>query len=168
LASGEGEAEVGAKAAGIIAKLAEEQFGKDAAEVSAGDLTEVLARTVSQDATRSEEPAVVERAGLQGSSLLQYRPEETWANPATLDDHFERHGGDFGATSATDYANMASQFFQRGIKEGLPIKISSDGTIRIYDPATNTFGSYRPDGTTKTFFKPTNPNYWQGQPGTLQ
>jgi hypothetical protein len=28
------------------------------------------------------------------------------------------------------------------------------GNIRIYDPKTNTFGSYHKDGTPRTFFKP--------------
>ena len=40
-----------------------------------------------------------------------------------------------------------------------------DGTIRVWDSATNTFGAYNPDGTTKTFFKPTSPTYWSRQVG---
>ncbi|CAB4243600.1 Pyocin large subunit-like protein (fragment) [Methylacidimicrobium sp. AP8] len=42
----------------------------------------------------------------------------------------------------------------RAQAEGLPTKIDSEGVIRIYDPATNTFGSYNADGTTRTFYKP--------------
>jgi pyocin large subunit-like protein len=85
-----------------------------------------------------------------------------------LDDHFARHGADFGATSADDYARQASEFFQRGGAERLPTKIGPDGTIRIYNPASNSFGSFGPGGLTKTYFKPTSPNYWQNQPGVLQ
>ena len=81
-------------------------------------------------------------------------------------DHFERHGADFGATSAEDYASQASGFLQRAQAEGLPTKIDSSGTIRVYEPASNTFGSYNPNGTTKTFYKPsTGSNYWQRQLG---
>ena len=37
----------------------------------------------------------------------------------------------------------------------------ADGTLRIYDRGTNTFGSYNPDGSTKTFYKPEGgANYW--------
>ena len=36
------------------------------------------------------------------------------------------------------------------------VRINSDGYIRVYDPNTNTFDVYTPDGTTKTFFKPTD------------
>jgi pyocin large subunit-like protein len=56
----------------------------------------------------------------------------------------------------------------------LPIKIApKSGVIRIYDPATNTFGSYNAAGTTRTFYMPnpllhgypTNWDYWLSQPG---
>jgi len=37
----------------------------------------------------------------------------------------------------------------------------------VYDPATNTFGAYAADGTTRTFFKPGNGMaYWNTQPGS--
>ncbi|CAB4243605.1 Pyocin large subunit-like protein (fragment) [Methylacidimicrobium sp. AP8] len=37
---------------------------------------------------------------------------------------------------------MAQEFLRRAQAEGLPTKVDSKGVIRIYDPATNTFGSY--------------------------
>jgi pyocin large subunit-like protein len=92
----------------------------------------------------------------------------------TLADHFARHGGDFGAASEAEYAQQASRFFQRGIGDGLPTKINpKDGSIRIYDPQSNTFGAYNADGSTRTFYKPdparrgfaTNWDYWVSQPG---
>lgn len=63
---------------------------------------------------------------------------------------------------------MASDFLQRAQKERLPTKIDKDGVMRAYDPATNTFGAYNPNGTTRTFFKPDRgPKYWDDQPGKL-
>jgi len=36
----------------------------------------------------------------------------------------------------------------------------------VYDESTNTFGSYNSDGSTKTFYKPTDGvEYWNRQPG---
>jgi hypothetical protein len=94
------------------------------------------------------------------------RSAETWGNPKILQPHFRKHGADFGAQSADDYAGQASDFFQRAQREGLPTKIDPDGTVRVYDPSTNTFGSYNPDGTTKTFFKPSEgASYWERQQG---
>ncbi len=110
----------------------------------------------------------VEIAANHGDDLIRLSTKESWANLKTLDDHFARHGADFGATSADDYARMGSEFFQRGGAQHLPTKIAPDGTIRMYDPATNTFGSFAPNGMTKTLFKPTSPDYWSRQPGVLQ
>ncbi|MGE3231440.1 MAG: hypothetical protein AB7J30_18570, partial [Hyphomicrobium sp.] len=88
-----------------------------------------------------------------------------WGNPKTLADHFARHGKDFGAKSADDYAKQASDFFRRSQADRLPTKIDADGVIRVYDPRSNTFGAFNPDGTTRTFFKPTSPTYFDRQPG---
>jgi len=125
-------------------------------------------RSATNATSRSRRPEVADfLAAEEGSGLIRLGADESWANPRTLEDHFTRHGADFGAKSAEQYAADASKFLQRAQAEGLPTKIASDGTIRVYDPATNTFGSYSPSGMTKTFFKPTSPGYWGHQPGTL-
>jgi pyocin large subunit-like protein len=91
---------------------------------------------------------------------------ETWGNPRTLARHFRDHGGDFAAKSADEYAEMASDFLHRSQLQRLPTKIDADGVIRVYDPATNTFGAYNPSGTTRTFFMPKRGvEYWNDQPG---
>jgi hypothetical protein len=90
-----------------------------------------------------------------------------WGRAETLDDHFLRHGSDFGTQSVDDYAQQAADFFQGSQAQGLPTKISPDGTIRVYDSASNSFGSFNPDGTTKTFFMPSDGQaYWDRQPGS--
>lgn len=89
----------------------------------------------------------------------------TWGSLRSLQDHFERHGRDFGAKNADDYARQAWLFLQRGRTEGLPAKRDSDGVLRVYDPATRSFGAYNRDGTTRTFFKPGRRDYFQDQPG---
>lgn len=128
---------------GPVAKSASELLGEAAGEVIPG----LFSRA--------------EADGLAGAS--------TWGRAETLADHFMRHGGDFAATSAEDYAQQASDFLVRSQAEGLPTKIAEDGVIRVYEPVTNSFGSYNPSGTTRTFFKPTRGlDYWNDQPGTLQ
>lgn len=85
----------------------------------------------------------------------------SWGRSETLAGHFGRHGAGIGAETAEEYASEASRFFQRSQAEGLPTKIAPDGTIRVYDPLTNRFGSFNPDGTTKTFFSPKSPEYFE-------
>lgn len=90
---------------------------------------------------------------------------QTWGRPETLPDHFARHGSDFHARDAEDYAAQANAFLQRAKANGLPAKRDRDGSLRVYDRATDTFGAYNADGTTKTFFKPGSPSYFERQPG---
>jgi RHS repeat-associated protein len=85
---------------------------------------------------------------------------DTWGRPNTLAKHFTDHGADFGAGSEEEYADMASKFLQDSQQAGLETRIDSEGVIRVYDPNTGTFGSYNANGTTRTFFKPSSPNYW--------
>jgi len=98
-----------------------------------------------------------------------------WSNPNSLIDHVERHGDDFGINSLEDYAKSAQDFFEKGMDEssGYFRKVDDNGTIRIYDSNTDTFGSFNPDGSTRTYYKPnpeehhfeTNMDYWDAQKG---
>ncbi len=97
--------------------------------------------------------------------MMNTRP--AWGNPSSLPDHFARHGADFGATSPEDYARKAAEFLQRAKTEGLPAKLDPDGTLRVFDPKSGAFAAYNRNGTTKTFFKPGRPGYFERQPGRL-
>lgn len=91
---------------------------------------------------------------------------QTWGSMRTLQDHFDRHGADFHATSPDDYARQAWEFLQRANDEGFPAKVDDeDGTLRVFDPKTRAFAAYNRDGTTKTYFKPGSPDYFGRQPG---
>jgi hypothetical protein len=53
-------------------------------------------------------------------------------------------------------------FLARGLEEGLPMfEYPNGGELGLFEPKTNTFGVYNPDGTTSTFFKPTSPTYFE-------
>lgn len=103
-----------------------------------------------------------------GAPAVQAPPARaTWGNPSSLPDHFARHGADFGARDQEEYARMAWELGQRAKTEHLPTKIDDYGVRRVYDPRTGAFAAYNRDGTTKTFFKPGSPGYFDRQPGRL-
>jgi hypothetical protein len=104
---------------------------------------------------------------LSTSAVLPAAPptRQTWGYLGSLQDHFDRHGRDFQAKSPDDYAAQAWQFLQRAKRDGLPMKLDTDGTIRVWDGTTGAFAAYNRDGTAKTYFKPGNSSYWQRQPG---
>lgn len=90
-----------------------------------------------------------------------------WGNVKTLQDHFDRHGGDFGASSPLDYAKFANDFYNN--RENYLVKTDESGIKRIYDPETNSFGAYNKNGSTRSFFKPSGKQgYFDRQPGKLQ
>src|SRR5450432_132145 len=109
--------------------------------------------------------APVGRGSASRTGTAQIAPSvaRTWGDLASLPDHFARHGAQFGARNAEDYARLAAQFLQRAKAEGLPAKIDYSGVVRVFDPRSGTFGAYNPDGTTKTFFKPGSPGYFDRQ-----
>ncbi|UPY81078.1 TIGR04388 family protein (plasmid) [Leptospira weilii] len=77
-----------------------------------------------------------------------------WKDLGNLLDHVERHGSDFGITSPFEYAQKATDFLKNAKANGYQVRVDPKGITRVYDPQTNTFGSYNPDGSTKTFYKP--------------
>lgn len=94
---------------------------------------------------------------LQGTVALQNY--NYWGRPETLEDHYVRHGEPFGARGSDEYAKMAHEFYLN--RDQYWSAVDSGGFIRVYDPATNTFGSYTPDGLTRTFYKPDEGiDYW--------
>ncbi|MCP5468729.1 MAG: hypothetical protein H7A32_05625 [Deltaproteobacteria bacterium] len=110
---------------------------------------------------------------------LQPDVKDIWGNLKTLEKHFVDHGADFNAKNADDYARKAWDFFLDSSKKGYLRKVDERGVTRLFDPKTNTFGSYNANGTIRTFYKPQpyslkNPNgykskdafhYWLSQPG---
>jgi len=98
----------------------------------------------------------------------QARPpptQVTWGSARTLQDHFDRHGADFGARDPDDYAAQAWRFLVRAKAVGLPAKIDEDGVLRVFDAQSGAFAAYNRDGTTKTYFKPGRRRYFADQPG---
>ncbi len=89
----------------------------------------------------------------------------TWGNYGSLEDHFVRHGPDFQSRDAEDYARQAWLFRQHAYAASLPMKLDTDGSLRVFDPATGAFAAYNRDGTTKTYFKPGSRDYFTRQPG---
>ncbi|MGG0821640.1 hypothetical protein ABE099_02085, partial [Paenibacillus turicensis] len=120
--------------------------------------------TVSQQPKVKQGPIVSQQPIIkQKPVVVQVRGPHNWGNRATLPRHVRDHGSDFNITSQDEYAYRANEFFlNRGRYR---VKTDENGIIKVYEPQTNTFGAYNPDGTTKTFFKPTSPTYWQRQRG---
>ena len=72
-----------------------------------------------------------------------------------LDEHYFKHGAEFGAISKGEYLRLAQQL--RDTPPGGPILEARrpDGEFSKFDRRHGYFGAYNPDGTIRTFFIPT-------------
>jgi hypothetical protein len=139
------------------------------------DLEPTLARTTIQASVARPGIAGVTDVPATSTALTRLEhsiqvcpPAFTWANPTRLMQHFVDHAKDFGADTPSAYARMARDFLERSRLDGLPTKVDRAGVVRVYEPASNTFGVYNAQGRTITFFKPTSKSYWERQKGTLK
>lgn len=120
-------------------------------EYDDGDIPDGGGDTLPEEGGIGEEPAYEDMTS-----------PETWANPDIIEfeDHYFKHYKDFGDISPEEYGTQANELYQRGLQENLPTVETSQGYSKVYDPQTNSFGVYDPDGKTATFYKPTSPNYY--------
>jgi len=71
-----------------------------------------------------------------------------------LDEHFEKHGREFGAISEEQYLHLAQQLRDaRPGKDILQVR-RPDGGYSKFDRKRGAFGAYDADGGIRTFFVP--------------
>ncbi|MBB4170808.1 hemagglutinin repeat-containing protein [Rhizobium sp. BK538] len=73
---------------------------------------------------------------------------------AKLQDHYARHGNDFGAKSAAEYQAQAKGFLEGPPSPGILEKTRANGDIVRYNPATDEFGVVSIGGVIRTYYKP--------------
>ena len=77
-----------------------------------------------------------------------------FVNERRLDEHYDKHGGEFGRISKQDYLRQAQLL--RDAQVGGPVlqTVRSDGVTTRFDRQTGAFVAFNPNGTIRTFFKP--------------
>lgn len=71
-----------------------------------------------------------------------------------LDDHYRKHGAEFGNISKAEYLRLAQEL--RDAPQGGPVLEAKrdDGVVTRFDQRKGHFGAYNPDRTIRTFFIP--------------
>ncbi|WP_246289360.1 hemagglutinin repeat-containing protein [Achromobacter deleyi] len=77
-----------------------------------------------------------------------------FADQAKLDDHFARHGSDFGAKNALEYQAQADKFLTSSKPAGVLEKARPNGDVVRYNPGTDEFGVVSSGGSIRTYYKP--------------
>jgi pyocin large subunit-like protein len=92
--------------------------------------------------------------GLIFTALLLFAAGPGFRTQRQLDEHYQKHGAEFGHVSEGQYLRLAQEL--RDAPVGGPIleAIKPGGVISRFDRRTGYFGAYNPDRTIRTFFVP--------------
>ena len=88
------------------------------------------------------------------SALLAVASGPGFRSRAQLDEHFEKHGSEFGNITKAQYLALAQDL--RDAPAGGPVleTVREDGVISRFDRRHGYFGAFNPDRTIRTFFVP--------------
>lgn len=88
------------------------------------------------------------------SALLLVASGPGFRSRRLFEEHYAKHGREFGNISAQEYLLRAQAL--RDAPAGGPIlqAVTSDGIISRFDRRSGAFGAYNPDRTIRTFFIP--------------
>jgi pyocin large subunit-like protein len=71
-----------------------------------------------------------------------------------LDEHYQKHGAEFGKISKSEYLRLAQELRDARAGGAILEEKQPNGVISRFDKAHGYFGAYNTDGTIRTFFIP--------------
>lgn len=91
----------------------------------------------------------------------QSRPDESVRRPNVgfrsreqFDEHFQKHGAEFGHVTQQEYLHEAQSLRDAPVGGNVEEIRRGDGTMSRFDRSTGAFLAFNRDGTIRTFFKP--------------
>lgn len=89
-----------------------------------------------------------------GSAEARDRENVGFVDQRRLDEHYAKHGAEFGRITKQDYLHQAQLL--RDAEVGGPVMqtVRTDGVTTRYDRQTGAFIAFNRNGTIRTFFKP--------------
>jgi len=83
-----------------------------------------------------------------------------------LDDHYRKHGSEFGSVSKADYLRFAQELRDAPAGANILEAKRNDGVVTRFDRKRGWFGAYNRDRTIRTFFIPAaGESYFRRQAG---
>ena len=77
-----------------------------------------------------------------------------FADARRLDEHFEKHGAEFGRITKQDYLRQAQLLRDAQVSGPILETVRRDGVTTRFDRQTGAFIAFNPNGIIRTFFKP--------------
>jgi hypothetical protein len=105
-------------------------------------------RAVARDGARDQ--TITQRS--DGARV--FGPSVGFADARRLDEHFEKHGAEFGRITKQDYLRQAQLLRDTAVGGPVLETVRADGVATRFDRQTGAFLAFNPNGVIRTFFKP--------------
>jgi len=144
-----------------IATSVSEQISSDLSEAVDNIVTETTAvsTTAETTVTSAEAETTKEPEKSESTETKWY----TFRNKTRYDEHYEKHGNEFGKITKEEYLQLANDLIN-STSDRVLHKYSEDGDYMYFDQDTGYFLVLSEDGYIRTFFIPrAGINYWNRQ-----
>ena len=87
-------------------------------------------------------------------ALLLVAAGQGFRSEALLDEHYQKHGAEFGNISKQEYLRLAQELRDAPASGAILEDRRGNGQFTRFDKRHGYFGAYNPDRTVRTFFIP--------------
>jgi len=88
------------------------------------------------------------------SALLLWASGPGFRSRAQFNEHYQKHGAEFGHISKAEYLRLAQELRDAPALGPILQAVQRTGVITKFDTVRGYFVAYNPDGTIRTFFIP--------------
>ena len=88
------------------------------------------------------------------SALLLLASGPGFRSKSQFDEHYRKHGAEFGRISQQEYLRLAQGLRDAPVGGSILESVRRDGEFTRFDKSKGYFGAYNPDRTIRTFFIP--------------
>ena len=101
------------------------------------------------------DPATTERATKEPATKpAAVDARVGFTSARALEEHFAKHGREFGSTTAAHYLRLAQELRDAPVSGSVREARRADGVITRFDTSSGAFVAFHADHTIRTFFKP--------------
>lgn len=126
--------------------------GRDDAPASAPVIAPASAQSIAPALDHSRAPA--SDTARRDATSAGFGPSIGFRSRQRLVEHFQKHGHEFDAASATDYLRQAQRLRDAPVGGDVLELRRGDGSISRFDRASGAFLAFDADGTIRTYFRP--------------
>ena len=109
---------------------------------------------VTERGQRLAADSVAAPAAEARDTAVKARENVGFVDQHRLEEHFEKHGAEFGRVTKQDYLRQAQLLRDAPIGGPVLETVRADGVTTRYDRQTGAFIAFNRNGTIRTFFKP--------------